>query len=404
MQYRINPRNNDKISALSYGCMRFPEHYGKIDIKASEPLLHRGFELGINYYDTAYPYHNEQSESFIGEFFSKNKLRNKVKIATKMPVWSINSYSDMENIFKIQTHKLKTAYIDYYLLHALNIESFNKVYNLGVLDFLNYLKKQNIILNAGFSFHGEHDEFIKIFDSFDWDFSMIQFNYLDINNQAGLKGLEYISNKNIAIMIMEPLRGGSLVNIPVDVKSVFNTSKNKYSPIEWSFKWLLNYPSITTLLSGMNTVSQIEENVKIVSNAQANSISKKDLEIVDTARKVYLKSFDIPCTQCKYCMPCPYGVDIPTCFDLYNKKHLFKQTMHAYIMYAQMINGTLGTYKSPSQCIKCGVCETKCPQNIKIIEKLKLVKKSFESIKMKLFFKLIKFIIKIKKLILKIKT
>lgn len=395
MQYRLNPKNNDKISTLSYGCMRFPEKYGKIEPVSSEKLLQMALDNGINYFDTAYPYHSGHSESFIGNFFHKTKQRDKIKIATKQPVWSVNSYNDMGSIFQIQLDKLKTNYIDYYLLHALNGDTWKKVYELGVLDFLSKLKNEKKIFNAGFSFHGLYSDFVKIIDSYDWDFCQIQFNYLDVNYQAGLKGLEYASSKNMAIMIMEPLRGGALANVPPELEKKFKESNKNLSPVGWALNWILNFPSVTTLLSGMSKANEILENVKIINNFK--KFSDAEFKTIDHARELYKNIMKVPCTACNYCMPCPFGVNIPTCFSLYNSKKVFKRNMHSFIMYAQMINGVLGSYASPSLCTECGACEKKCPQNIQIIKNLKLVKKSFENYRMKFLYRILKILLFIQK-------
>lgn len=399
MQYRYNPKNNDKISTLAYGCMRFPEKFGKIDPLPSEKLLQTAYDNGINYFDTAYPYHGGHSESFVGNFFYKTKLREKVKIATKQPVWSVNSYSDMEKIFDTQLDRLKTNYIDYYLLHALNGESWKKVYELGVLDFLTNLKNSGKITNYGFSFHGLYSDFEKIIDSYNWDFCQIQFNYLDINYQAGLKGLEYASSKNMAIMIMEPLRGGALASAPKNIIKTFEETNKSWSPARWSLNWILNFKNVTTMLSGMSKISDILENVEIVNSFKP--LVEAELNTVIKVREEFNRLLEIPCTACNYCMPCPWGVNIPVCFNLYNSNKVFNRKMHSYIMYAQMVNGVLGTYASPSLCTACGACEKKCPQNIQIIKNLKLVKNTFENFKMKIFFKLIKVVISLQRLLKK---
>jgi predicted aldo/keto reductase-like oxidoreductase len=398
MQYRKIPKTGEEISILGFGCMRLPEKRGSIDEKRAKNQFLMAINEGVNYFDTAMPYHMGASETFLGKVISEEGIREKINIATKLPPWSVNKSEDMEKIISAQLKKLKTDYIDYYLLHALNGEVFNKLTEFGVLEFLSKLKSDGIIRNAGFSFHGKKKDFKKIIDAYDWEFCQIQYNYLDVKNQAGKKGLEYAAGKDIGVIIMEPLRGGNLgKKPPKEIKQLWKDSDTKREPVEWSLEWIWNHPEVTAVLSGMNNEEHITQNIKIASKFLPESMSQKDLEIVSKTEKLYRKLMKVGCTGCGYCMPCPSGVNIPGCFEHYNSYHVFNDKTNAKMNYLIFCGGLLSDKSShASLCEECGECEKVCPQGLPIIELLKEVSNEFEGIKFRAFQKIAKIVMKFK--------
>ncbi|MCD4719804.1 MAG: aldo/keto reductase [Desulfobacula sp.] len=392
MQYRKIPKTGEEISILGFGCMRLPEKRGGIDEKRAKKQLLMAIDEGVNYFDTAMPYHMGASETFLGKALSEEGLRGKINIATKLPPWSVNQSEDMDKLISAQLKKLKTDYIDYYLLHALNGEFFKKLLEFGVLEFLSKLKADGIIRNAGFSFHGKRKDFKKIIDSYDWEFCQIQYNYLDIKSQAGKKGLEYASEKDVGIIIMEPLRGGNLAkNPPKQIKEIWEGSETKRKPVEWSLEWIWNHPQVTTVLSGMNNEDHITQNIKIANKVLPESMSQRDLEIVSKTEKLYRKFMKVGCTGCGYCMPCPSGVNIPTCFEFYNDYHMFDDKKNAKLFYLGMCGGLLSNKPSyASLCEECGECEKVCPQGLPIIDSLKDVTNEFEGFQFRMMLKIAK--------------
>ncbi|SFM78560.1 aldo/keto reductase [Methanolobus profundi] len=386
MQYREVPKTGDKLSALGLGAMRLPEKDGTIDHEKATALLHHAIDNGVNYVDTAWPYHNEKSEVFLGEALSGG-YREKIRLATKMPHWLVKDQTDMDRFLEIQLKRLNTDHIDYYLIHSLTEGGWKKIRDKGVLEFLNRAKKDGRIKNVGFSFHDRAEVFQEIIGAYDWDMCLIQYNYLDENHQAGTQGLKYAAERNIAVMVMEPLRGGNLVrNVPPEIEDIWNEADVKRSPAEWAFRWVWNHPEVTVVLSGMNEMSQLDENIRTASEAEPDSLTEKERDIVHRVAEKYRDLMAVPCTGCNYCMPCPVGVDIPGCFDLYNSKRIFKgisdhDTQYRYLVH-QM--GVLGKNSSASLCVNCGKCKEKCPQQIDIPEKLKEVESQFESSRTKL--------------------
>ena len=391
MQYRRIPKTGEELSILGFGCMRLPEKRGKIDKKRAKKQLLMAIDEGVNYFDTAMPYHMGASETFLGKALSEGGMRKKINIATKLPHWSVNQTEDMSKIIKIQLKNLQTDYIDYYLLHALNGESFKKLQALGVFEFLSNLKSDGIIRNAGFSFHGKRKDFKKIIDAYDWDFCQIQYNYLDINHQAGKKGLEYAGEKNIGVIIMEPLRGGNLAKKPPkQIKNIWKDADKQRKPVAWSLEWIWNHPQVITVLSGMNDENQIRQNIEIASNILPESMSQKDLDIISTTEKIYRKLMQAGCTGCGYCMPCPAGVNIPGCFEYYNNYHVFDDKTNAKMFYLGMCGGLFSNPSYASLCEECGECEKVCPQELPIIDLLKDVSNEFEGFKFRTILKIAK--------------
>ncbi len=389
MNYRIIPKTGDKISILGYGCMRLPVKHGKIDEKRASAQIYRAIDLGVNYFDTAMPYHLGESEPFLGKILSGEK-RDKIKIATKLPPWSIKKKDDMNIIIDTQLRRLKTDRIDYYLLHALQRENWKRLNSLDVLNFLEKQKEAGKIIYKGFSFHGDRETFREIIDAYDWDFCQIQFNYLDVNRQAGLEGLKYAASKGIGIVIMEPLRGGALAKTPPKaIKHIWDEAETKRTPAEWSLRWIWNHPEVTCILSGMNEEKHIEENLRIASDALPYLMTDKELNIVERVAGKYHELMKIGCTGCGYCLPCPAGVNIPACFELFNRKNMFGDSWQSKVFYMGWVAGFSGGKPAyASLCKNCGKCVKKCPQNLPIPEYLKQVAKEFDGLEMKFMIKL----------------
>lgn len=374
MIYRKFIKGGILISQLGFGAMRFPTLLNEkdIDIKKTYEMLDYAIENGINYIDTAYPYHDGMSEVLLGDYFEKRGVREKIYLATKMPVWKIEKWDDFDFYFNIQLNRLKTDYIDFYLLHSLWRGSWERVKNLDVLDWLEKKKKEGKIRFFGFSFHDEFEVFKEIIDFYDWDFCQIQLNYMDINYQAGEKGLSYTFDKGIQVIIMEPVKGGKLASPPQNVLKVFESYKIKRTPVEWALSFLFNKKEVLTVLSGMSSIEQVKENISIASKYNVGSLSEEDLNIIKKARNEWLNIRTIDCTKCKYCMPCPYGVNIPENFEIYNNFIMYGDLKEALWDYEY-----LKEEERASNCKECGECEEKCPQNLPIRELLKKVKDIF---------------------------
>ena len=378
MIVKANQKNGDQLSILGFGCMRFPTKGGGIDEARTIRMIRKAIDNGVNYFDTAYFYHNGKSESLLGDALMGG-YRERVKIATKLPPFMVSKLEGGKKIFATQIARLKTDYIDYYLLHMLTDKAtFDRMVNLGVMEWLEELKREGTIGNIGFSFHGSKMDFQEIIQAYPWDICQIQYNYLDENNQATKSGLQLANSLGIPVIIMEPLRGGKLVNnLPAEVIKIFENYNIKRTPVEWALRWIWNHPEINVVLSGMSDETQLEENIKIASEAESNSLKSEELEMFESVKAIMLEKTKIPCTSCGYCMPCPYGVDIPGCFASYNDKYLLglKQNRWQYMQ-------TLGVLsKQPayaSICKACGKCEGHCPQKIQIRKQLKIVKKEME--------------------------
>jgi uncharacterized protein len=380
MLYRKMPKNRDELSILGFGCMRLPIKDGKIDEERATQQVRYAINNGVNYIDTAWPYHMGESEPLLGRALSEG-YREKVKLATKLPSWTVKSHEDMDRILNIQLERLRTNHIDYYLVHGLVGALWDKMEKLNVLDFLERAKKEGRIINAGFSFHGSIDDFKRIVDAYPWEFCQIQYNFLDEKNQAGTEGLEYAAKKALGVIIMEPLRGGKLTNpIPPSVQDLWNESPVKRTPAEWALRWIWNHPEVTVVLSGMNEEAHIEENLKIANEAYPNSLTEAELQLVKRVEKKYRELMKVGCTGCRYCSPCPSGVDIAGCFEIYDNFCLSGNEKEAKLMYAAkpggIIRGDIPGYAS--QCVQCGQCIEKCPQHLDIPTFLKFVAEEFE--------------------------
>lgn len=369
MQYRYFTKDNIKVSALGFGCMRFPildNDSSKINEEKTIEMLRYAIDNGVNYIDTAYNYHQGNSEYVVGKAL-KDGYRKKVYLATKLPVWKVESYEDFNELLDEQLKKLDTDYIDFYLMHALNKERWDKIKNLGVLRFADEAKKSGKVKYIGFSFHDELDVFKEIIDSYDWDFCQIQLNYVDRDYQAGEEGLKYAYNKGISVVIMEPIKGGKLTNPSEEIKSIWDSYEEKRTPAEWALRWVLNHREVSVVLSGMNNIEQVKENIKTVSNAKANSLSEEELKLIDKVTDVYNEKIKVGCTGCEYCLPCEQGVSIPDIFQIYNDLYAFGTEENSKKAYSSFIEKGIDA----SRCIECGRCEAACPQNIEIIKYLK---------------------------------
>ncbi len=385
MQYRTMPNSTEKLSVLGYGCMRLPTRVGGvtsslIDKDKALKQIRYAIDQGVNYLDTAYFYHLGASERFLGQYVLKNGYREKVNIATKLPCMIINKKESMEDIFHKQLKKLQVDTIDYYLLHALDGNAWKKMVSFGVIDFMDKIKRQGKVRHMGFSFHGSHQDFITIVDGYQWEFAQVQYNILDQNFQAGIKGIEYAHNKGLGIIIMEPLRGGSLVGkIPKDVQTLYDKAPTQRSSVDWALRWIWNHPAVTLLLSGMNREEHIKENIKIASESYPNALTKDENHLINEVRNTYQRLMQVGCTGCAYCMPCPAGIDIPLAFKNLNNYHMFSKfgSKLEHMIFAG-IQTQDGKPHWTSACINCGKCEKACPQNIKIREVFKQVQKDLE--------------------------
>jgi predicted aldo/keto reductase-like oxidoreductase len=359
--------------------MRLPEKRGRIDEKRAADQIHYAIERGVNYVDTAMPYHMGASEAFLGRALGDG-YRDLVKLATKLPHWMVQERADMDRVLSIQLDTLKTDRIDYYLMHNINHRSWERLKHLGALDFINHAKAEGRIGAAGFSFHSGFDDFKKIIDDYDWDSCQIQYNFLDERNQAGTRGLEYAASKNIAVIVMEPLRGGNLADpVPPSVQALWNTAPLKRSGAEWALRWVWNHPEVTTVLSGMNRESHIEENIRIAEDARPDSMTAEELALIKRVEGIYRDLMKSGCTGCRYCMPCREGVNIPGCFEHFDSYHLFKKGWPYSFVYAFMLGGIIdGKPGLASQCTNCGACVEECPQQLPIPELLKEVERDFE--------------------------
>jgi hypothetical protein len=380
MLYRKVQKTGDELSILGFGCMRLPakQSGSGIDEERAIRQLRYAIDHGVNYVDTAPAYHFGRSEQILGRALADG-YREKVRLATKLPPWSVRSREDMDRILDGQLATLKTDHIDYYLLHSLAKESFLRLKDLGVLEFLDAAKKDGRIRNAGFSTHADLSAFKEIVDSYDWTFCQIQYNYLDENNQAGTEGLRYAHEKNLAVMIMEPLRGGNLGGkVPNEVKKIWDGSPVKRTPAEWGLRWVWDHPEVTVVLSGMNDEAHIDENLKTAATAFPGSLTEEELVRIGQVRSAYGRQMKVGCTGCGYCMPCPVGVDIPGCFSLYNAHHLFPHDRSAKFQYFGRHGGLLAGVSSAGLCRACGKCEKACPQHLPVRDLLRDVSKEME--------------------------
>ena len=369
MLYRKMNKTDRKLSILGFGCMRLPQtnDFAIDEVKATA-MVRYAIDRGVNYIDTAYVYHNGESEPFLGRALAEG-YRKKVNLATKMPVWDVKSRMDMDRILDEQLKRLNTDHIDFYLLHGLSRSSWDDMLNLNVDEFLDDAIADGRIRYAGFSFHDTVQVFKEIVDAYPWTFAQIQYNYMDEEYQAGTAGLDYAAEKGLGIVIMEPLRGGLLVRETPETKKIWALREQSRTAAEWGLRWLWNRPEITVVLSGMSAMQQVKDNLSYANDGKPSSLTADDLAVYEKIKIFYLSRSKIPCTNCRYCQPCMAGVGIPECFAAYNDAFIYKDTAGAKFSY----DAFTGSGGDASQCQDCGVCESLCPQHIMIRERLKEV-------------------------------
>ncbi len=375
MNYRLDKQGN-KLSILGFGCMRFQRKQGRIDMTLAEEQLLSAYEGGVNYYDTAYIYPG--SEVALGEILAKNHLREKVYIATKLPHYLLKSRETLDKLFEEQLKRLQTDYIDFYLMHMLtDTATWKRLEEMGIREWIEEKKASGAIRQIGFSYHGNTETFCGLVDAYDWDFCQIQYNYMDEHTQAGRRGLNYASEKGLPVIIMEPLRGGRLVNqLPEKAKKLMEAHPAGYTPAQWAFRWLWDQPEVTVVLSGMNTKEMVEDNLNTASSVEVGKLGEKERELYAAVVKAFNEKVKVGCTGCGYCMPCPRGVDIPGTFNAYNRRYQdgWFQALREYFMCTTLRKNSAAA----SQCIGCGKCEKHCPQNLPIREHLKDAQKVLE--------------------------
>jgi predicted aldo/keto reductase-like oxidoreductase len=380
-------RTGDDLGILGYGCMRFKRRAGATDMERAERQVVAAMDAGVNYFDTAHMYPG--NEKAIGAILAKSDAqglrRDRVKIATKLPIMTVKTRADMDRMIATSLERLQTDRIDYYLMHNVtSMVEWERMKELGVIDFIERARAAGKIRNIGFSAHSNLHDFKAVVDDYPWDFCQIQYNYLDENFQAGTGGLEYAASKGLGIVVMEPLRGGMLINkMPPQAKKIFGAYEDgggaTRSPAEWGLRWVWNHPEIHVTLSGMNEDAHVAENVRVASDARADALTKNDLAMIGEVVEVFNNAIKVNCTGCAYCMPCPYGVNIPQCFAQYNSYAMFGgiSTRIMYTFY------TAASYGNPtakaSACRKCGACEKKCPQRLPIMSGLDDAAKALET-------------------------
>ena len=370
MKYRKFGRLDWDVSVLGFGAMRLPvigNDPARIDEPEAMNMMHHAIDNGVNYIDTAFTYHGEQSERFVGKVL-QNGYREKVKLATKMPSWLVESPDDFDRFLDLQLEKLQTDRIDFYLLHALNSTYWPRLRNWEVLNWAEGAIADGRIQHLGFSFHDEFDVFKDIVDAYDrWTFCQIQYNFMDIEYQAGIKGLQYASAKGLAVIIMEPLRGGQLTNtVPPSVTELWQSAAVRRTPVDWALQWIWNHPEVSVLLSGMSTMQHVTENLACADRSGTALLAEEELNLVDKIREEYRRLVPVPCTHCKYCLPCPNSVEIASIFEYYNDAMIYNNLRGPRFQYNDLANEQLA-----DNCVECFECEEKCPQGISIVEFLK---------------------------------
>ena len=375
MNYRLDKYGN-RLSVLGFGCLRFPTKAGRINIAETEAEIMTAIHSGVNYFDTAYIYPG--SEAALGEILERNGVRAQVYIATKLPHYLIKSRESMEKLFNEELRRLRTDHVDYYLMHMLtDIATWERLKALGIEQWLEEKKASGAIRQVGFSYHGNSDMFCQLVDAWDWDFCQIQYNYMDEHSQAGRRGLYHAHKKGIPVIIMEPLRGGKLVNnLPDEAKKIFSEYKIKRTPAQWALRWLWNQPEVTVVLSGMNSDEMVRDNIQTASTTQVGELGEEEEAMLQQVVKAISSKTKVGCTGCGYCMPCPKNVDIPGTFAAYNRRYQEGKfgALKDYVMCTMLRKNSTGA----SNCVQCGKCEKHCPQHIPIREKLKEAQKELE--------------------------
>lgn len=376
MQYRTFDKTGQKISLLGMGTMRLPvTEDGQVDREAAISMIRHSIDEGINYVDTAYMYHDGESEKIVGQAL-KDGYREKVLLADKMPVWLAKDEEAMRSIFDEQFARLEVDVIDMYLVHNVTVPVWKRAQKFHLMDFLEEKRAEGKIRHIGFSFHDQLSLFKEVIDSYPWDFCQIQLNYMDKEFQAGEEGLHYAAEKGIPVIIMEPLKGGKLTDtLPPSVKALWKQAEIQRTPAEWALRWVANHSEILTILSGMSAPEQLEENLRILSQAKPNSLTEKELSIIiDQVSSEYNRLIQYSCTSCKYCMPCPKKIDIPTAIRFYNEWFLYEGNPKIKADYPNW----LVKDRQPGDCIACKACEDHCPQHLPISEIMKKTAEIFE--------------------------
>jgi len=373
MQFRKFGKLDWYASALGFGCMRLPlldaQDHERIDEKEATRLLYFAIDQGLNYIDTAYGYHSGNSERFLGRAL-KGSYRSKVHLATKLPCWKVENAQDFDMLLNEQLEKLQTDSIEFYLLHALNSDSWHKMRDLGVIPWAESAIADGRIQHLGFSFHDKTEVLIEIIDAYDsWTLCQVQYNYIDVENQAGTRGVKYAALKGLAVIAMEPILGGRLVNPPHEISTLWETSVHQRKPADWALQWLWNQPEVTVALSGMSKMSQVEENLASAHNSSVNTLSEMELALIVRVREQYHALSPIPCNKCNYCMPCPNGVNIPRVFETYNQGLIYNTQDDARQAYLRWIP----ELERAINCIACKNCEDLCPQSISISQWMPVV-------------------------------
>ena len=366
MHYRTFGNLDWKPSALGFGAMRLPtidDDPAQIDEAEATRMVRYAIDHGVNYVDTAYPYHREESERFLGRAL-QDGYRERIKLATKMPCWKVEKADDFDLLLNEQLDKLQTGHVDFYLLHGLNGQRWKDMHGLNVLDWAEGAIASGRIRYLGFSFHDQYDAFQEIVDASDlWVFCQIQYNFMDIEYQAGAKGLRYAAEKGLAVVVMEPLRGGRLTkSVPPSVQEIWAGAPVQRTPAEHALQWVWNQPEVSVVLSGMSTFEQVQQNVETADHSGPGTLTEEELAIYDGVREAYEALCPIPCTDCKYCLPCPSGVNIPRMFDIYNDAIIYDSEERARFVYNNFVNED----ERANLCIECGECLEKCPQQIEI--------------------------------------
>lgn len=362
-----------ETSLLGFGCMRFPTNgEGKIDRVQAKAMLEKALASGVNYIDTAWPYHDGESELFVGEAL-KEHPRDSFYLATKLPVWEVKSLEDVDRIFARQLEKLQTEYIDFYLMHALNRGSWNEMLGLGVVEHLEQMKAEGKIRYLGFSFHDGYEAFEEILSYRDWDFCQIQLNYMDAEEQAGLKGHDLAEKKGVPMVIMEPVKGGSLAAFAPDIADKFHAHDPQASMASFALRWVGTLPNVKVILSGMSTMEQVEDNIRTFENFRP--MSEAEQATVNEVVELMNSRIQNGCTGCRYCMPCPAGVNIPGNFSCWNRYHMYQN----YNVVKNQWENNLGDAQQAKNCIKCGKCEQACPQHLHIREDLERVQADLDA-------------------------
>jgi len=367
VQYRKFGKLNWEVSALGFGAMRLPtidNDSAMIEETEATDMVRYAIDNGVNYIDTAYPYHSGQSEIFVGKVL-QDGYREKVKLATKLPCWLVETTDDFNKYLLEQLEKLQTDHIDFYLLHGLNKTRWPKMKELGVIEWAEKKIDDGKIKHLGFSFHDDYPTFKTIVDGYDkWSFCQIQYNYMDINNQAGTRGLRYAASKGLAIVIMEPVLGGRIVDPPDTIMDIWDTAEVSRKPADWAFQWVWDQPEVSVVLSGMSKMQHVIENVKSAASSGISTLTQEELDLIEKVRNQYNQLSPIPCTKCDYCMPCPNGVNIPRNFEIYNQSIMFDKVDSA----RQAYNYWFSEDQRADNCIECLECEEKCPQIITITQ------------------------------------